>query len=210
MFVIDKQGAQWQIDEGLRERAGNIIDNFHDDVGHVNLDQVIFLRIQGSKANWHGKCYYIGKAPMSIVPKFVILQLNKMGLMDLDGIRNLDTGGFDLFDIRFIIVINDDSIGQADGDLQRVEDITLLHEMMHIHPDGDKLVKHDIEDFACLIDKFGPYWTQGLFNDKDKFEGVVDEAFAQADEAQAQFTPPPPPVLPKSGTSENWTPEESE
>ena len=219
MFVTDKQGAQWQVDEGIRERAGQLIQKFDELVGYIDLDQVIFLRLQGSKANWHGKCFYIGKAPMNVIPKYVMFKLQNLGFLDLSGIRNLDTGGFDIFDIRFIIVLNDDSISQAEGDIQRVEDLTLLHEMMHIHPDGDKLVRHDLEDFALLVDKFGPYWTQGIFSDRDKFDGVVDEealgevvekALSNAIAATEGFTPPPPPTLPKSGTSETWNPEESE
>lgn len=230
MFVVDKQGAQWQIDEGIRERTGLLIHNFEEELGHVNLDQCIFLRLMGSKATWHSKTFFIGKAPMTIIPKFVLAKLSKLGLMDLEGVRNLE--GFDIFDIRFIVVLNDDAISQAEGDLQRVEDLALFHEMLHIHPDGDRVVKHDLEDFSVLVDKFGPYWSQGIFSDTDNFEGVVDNALAEAIEAvrnpgggatvtvtmeqeptpvAPQFTPPPPPVMmPKSGKSEVWNPEESD
>jgi hypothetical protein len=36
--------------------------------------------------------------------------------------------------------------------------ILILHELTHISEDGDKLVKHDLEDFFTIISTFGPDW----------------------------------------------------
>ena len=211
MYIMDKQGAQWQIDEGLRDRAQLLQQNFDNWVGHVNLDQVIFIRLMGSKAKWHGKCFYIGKPPLSLISKYVVMHLSKFGLLNLEGVSDVD---LDIFDIRFAIVINDDSISLAEGDLQRVEDSTLIHEMMHIDPDGEKLVKHDIEDFKVLVNEFGPFWAEGIFQDRAG-EGEVLESNIKAMEedlsdifdsaAPPAFKPPaPPPFIPKSGSGSGF------
>lgn len=183
MFVIDKQGCQWAIDEGLRERAQNLIDKFPNLLEHIVLDQVMFVRLSGSKANWHGKCFFIGKAPMSLIPKYAIFRLASLGMFDMSQFDNVEQ----FFDTRFIVAINDDSISRADGDIQKVEDITLIHELMHIHRDCDKLVRHDIEDFKILVDQFGAYWTDGHFKDSDKIDMSK--------------------II--SGSSEAWNPDES-
>ena len=40
--------------------------------------------------------------------------------------------------------------------------ILILHELMHIGVDGDKLYckNHDITDFKCIIDKYGTDWSE--------------------------------------------------
>ncbi len=197
MYVLDKNGGQWAIDEGLRDRASQIIDNFDHLVGHVVLEQVIFMRLSGGKAKWHGTCYYIGKEPITILPKFVAYRLNEFGLLNLNN-TSFDLEGMDIFDIRYVIAINDDAIGEADGDIQKVEDITLLHELMHIHPDGDKIVTHDLKDFSVLVAKFGPYWGNGQISDEGE-EALLDAQLGGADEFDMGL---PPPFVPKSGVGD--------
>ena len=182
MYVIDKKGAEYTGDEGLKRRAAELMqmECFKDLICHVNLDQVVFLRFSGAKVNWHGKCQYIGKAPLNIIPQYIIHMLSNFGLLDLNQI----TGDVaELFDIRFIITLNDDSISMAGGDIQRMEDGVLVHELMHIHPTGDKLVKHDIEDFKDLVQQFGPYWTEGIFREEgDETEFTVPELISATPE----------------------------
>jgi hypothetical protein len=210
MYVVDKQGAQWSIDEGLRKRAQDLMQSFDEDIGHVNLDQVIFLRLSGSKATWHGKCFYIGKAPMSIIARYVAQKLLTIGVINLNGTSlNVDSMG-DLFDLRFIIAINDDSIQSAHGDIQRVEDVTLLHELMHIDSTCEKLVKHDLEDFKSLVDRFGAHWTEGIFQESySASDGVVEEEPYQVALQAFQAPVLPPGFVPVSGSAEDWNPEES-
>ncbi|MDC1299895.1 putative metallopeptidase [bacterium] len=162
-------GAQWSIDEGIRERALAIIESFPEEAGHVDVNQVIFVRINGSKAKWLGKCYFIDKTPIALIPKFVVYQLSKFGLLDLS---KASTPDGDIFDLKYVIVLNDDAISGSVGELQRVEDATLLHELMHISPCGTKLVKHDLEDFKGLVDKFGAHWDEGIFKD-DEEDGML-------------------------------------
>ena len=169
MYVMGAKGDQWSVDESLRERSAKLIDLFDNLIGHVILDQVIFMRLTGSKAKFHGICYYVGKPPLTVIPKYVAYKLNTFGLLNLTG-ASFTLDDMDIFDIRYIIAINDDSICEADGDIQQVEDITLVHEMMHISPDGDKLIPHDIKDFSPLVAKFGPYWGNGFISDEGAAE----------------------------------------
>jgi len=169
MFYVDVMGAQWTIDESIRDRASLLLESFSDEVGHVDLNQVIFIRINGTKARWLGKCYFIDKTPIALIPKFVVHKLASFGLLKLEDTSSVDG---DIFDLKYIVALNDDAIGTSNGDLQRVEDATLLHELMHISPCGTRLIKHDLEDFKGLIDKFGAHWDEGIFKD-DEDEGEV-------------------------------------
>lgn len=204
MFVLDSQGATYEVDEGLRTRADQLsrTDPYKDMISHVDIDQVVFLRLSGSKAKWMGKCMYVGKAPATIIPRYMLMKLKEFGVVDMSNVSGLNE---DFFDIRFLIIINDDLIALAENEPQTVEDITLVHEMMHIHPDGDKLNKHDMEDFTDLVVKFGPLWTHGIFPE-------INEAPVHVTSDQVAIPQPvsPLPPVPVSAPSENWNPEESD
>lgn len=40
--------------------------------------------------------------------------------------------------------------------------ILIFHELLHVGVDGDKLYvkKHDVEDFAPIIDRYGAHWSE--------------------------------------------------
>jgi hypothetical protein len=158
MFITDKSGAQWSIDEGLRKLAFTICKQ-EDNVGHVDLDQVIFLRITGAKASWLGKVWLI-RTPFDILFRFAVYQCGKLGLIDLSRVRDISDG---ILDPKFIIALNSDLV-MSKKEPAKVEYLTLLHEMMHIDGTMSGLVKHDIQDFASLVNEFGPYWTEGVFS----------------------------------------------
>lgn len=203
MFVVDSKGAQWAIDEGLRERASALIDSFHDKIGYVDLDKIIFLRLTGaSKSKWLGKCMYIGKCPMNIIPKFIVHRLQSMGLLNLAH-TSFEDGEVDIFDLRYMIILNDDLIQSGEGDIQKIEDITLYHELRHIHPDEDKMIKHDLEDFRDIVATFGPYWTDGIFEEEEADDSEVDEV-------PSPVMPPQFPTIPLSASSDEWNPPESD
>lgn len=166
MQIIDNAGATWAVDEGLRSRALQLqkSDEFACKIDHVDLDQIVFLRVSNTKAKFLGKCYYVGKAPNNIIPRFVIGKLVHMGLINLDNVQGFD---MDMFDLRFLVVINNDMLNMIPENSDQVEDLTLVHELMHIHPSGDKLVKHDLEDFSSLVEHYGPYWGNGIFSQND-------------------------------------------
>jgi hypothetical protein len=173
MYVVGKKGDQWSIDEGLREKAKQIIEENSELFNHINLDQVIFLRMLGGhKLKWLGKCYFIGAIPLTIIPKYVTMKLREFGLLNLANVSAVD---LDIFDIRFVIVINNDLVLMRGSAPEQLEEATLMHELLHIHPDGEKLVKHDLEDFVSLIDKFGTRWDEGIFAGSGLAEIEVDE-----------------------------------
>lgn len=190
MFVLDSKGSEYRVDDGLRIRAQALMrdEKVGDLISHVDIDQVIFLRFSGSKASWLGKCIFVGRAPQNIISHYVFHKLSELGMLDLNKVVG---DAATLFDIRYLIVLNDDSISLVGGDLQKVEDGVLVHELMHINEDGTKLVKHDIEDFSNLVDLYGPYWTNGVFKDDQTANDSM-------------------PRLLHSSNSEYWTPEESD
>jgi len=194
VYVIDNQGAKYEVDNTLRDRAYQLmkVPKFQPLISHVDLNQVIFLRVSSKKGDWHGKCMYIGKAPQSIIASYVVNELTEKGMIDLANVRGFDSN---MFDIRYLILINNDSISMTESP-ERVEDVTLVHELMHIKRTSDGVEKHDIEDFRDLVQEFGPYWTQGSFKEEYDEDGVVQSSFPQI-----------PDII--SDSSENWKPEES-
>lgn len=163
MFVVDKKGSQWAIDEVLRDKAISLIHKYDHLVGHVDPAQVIFLRFTGSRqANWLGKTYFIDKTPLNIVGKYVVSKLAGYGLLDLNQITGIED---DLFDLRYIIAINDYAISESPAFPDKVEEITLLHELMHISPCLEKIVKHNVEDFKEILDEFGTHWDEGIITE---------------------------------------------
>lgn len=57
----------------------------------------------------------------------------------------------------------------------KLKKAVLFHELLHVHPDYEKTVKHDCEDFRIVLDKFGVDWQAkeeelpDLINDDVKF-----------------------------------------
>lgn len=202
MFVVDSKGAQWAIDEGLRERAAVLIESFEDKIGYIDLDKIIFIRLSGAaKAKWMGKCMYIGKCPMNIIPKFVTHKLYNMGLLNLLNTSVEGQDNFALFDLRYMIILNDDLIQSLPDNVEKIEDITLYHELRHIHPDEDKMIKHDLEDFKDIVDDFGPYWS----------EGIIKEGKVASEAGEVPLEPPPRfPTIPLSASGDDWNPLESD
>lgn len=177
MYHIDAKGGRWTIDEGLRKRADDLIREEHDLLGHIELDKVIFARVSGVKCNWLGKCFYIERNPLPLIGKYVAYKLKHLGLLSLDN-TSIDLEGFDLFDLRYIIILNDDLMETTPLEIsaEKFESCILLHEMMHISEDMRGVVKHDIEDFRSLVAKFGPYWSAGVFKDSDGETVSVSES----------------------------------
>ena len=51
----------------------------------------------------------------------------------------------------------------------------LFHELMHVHEEGDKLIKHDCEDFKLILDAAGLNWVDdpnlvNMLNNKIDFD----------------------------------------
>jgi len=80
---VYKGNEVWELDEGLRNTAQELLAKFPDELGHIELDRVVFVRANGVKlsktnTNWYGKCFLV-KVPMKILPHFVMLKLGTRG-----------------------------------------------------------------------------------------------------------------------------------
>jgi hypothetical protein len=172
MFVEGKKGEQWQVAEDLQQLAQELVNDFDDEIGHVEVDKVIFLRVEGSSAKWLGKCFQI-KIPFNIVPKYMIGKLNQLGIIPDDKVADIPEN---LYDIRYVIALNNDQImSTAEGPvLERLEKLTLLHELAHIGPDMEGLTTHDCQDFKFLVDKYGPHWDEGIIDEEDNLDAKIE------------------------------------
>jgi hypothetical protein len=184
--VVGPKGDRWVLDESLKTVAEELVERYSEDLGHVKLAHVVFVRAMGvSNTKWLGKCKYTGDALNMIVPRYVIATLGGLGMLDLSQLRGLEA---DLMDLRYIIILNDSALrlkagigAEADTLKETLEAITLYHEMYHIKPAMDGLVTHDIQDFAKVLHRFGVYWTNGIIEQRQ----VVDPA--EAEEGAARF-----------------------
>jgi predicted metallopeptidase len=68
----------------------------------------------------------------------------------------------------------------------------LFHELLHIHPEGEKTVKHDCEDFRIVLDKLGVDWFKkgsalpDLTSDDVKFNLELRPAIEDLDEESGE------------------------
>jgi hypothetical protein len=175
MEVFGKGNEVWELDEGLRNTAQELLGKFPDELGHVELDRVIFVRANGVKipasgTTWYGKCYLI-RVPIKIISHFVLVKLGQAGLLDPTEMSSHGLGN--LLDLSYLIAINTDAIENEGGPIDKIEEITLHHEMLHISDDMEKLVKHDVQDFGSILHRYGPYWAQGVIEEKEKKAEVV-------------------------------------
>ena len=167
--VYGKGEEIWEIDEGLRNTAAQLLGRFPDELGHIELDRVIFVRVSGVKLsktapNWYGKCWLV-KPPLSIMPHYF---LNKLGHADIVAdVADVAERMSSSLDLAYIIGINTDAIEEEGGPIDKIEEVTVHHELLHISQDMDKLVKHDVQDFRAILHKYGPYWTQGVIEEPD-------------------------------------------
>jgi len=180
------KGDVWVLDESLRERAEALVEKFSEDLGHVDLKRVVFVRAKGVKGKWLGRCNYVGSTPsnpLAMVTRYVLSSLAEGGLLEISRMKSL--ANVELVDLRYIITINELALKtqmtglcpESDPDyllhLSRLETITLYHELLHIKPGMDGNVGHDTQDFAKVLDRFGVYWTSGILSEVAASE--VDE-----------------------------------
>jgi hypothetical protein len=168
MEIYGKGEEVWEVDEGLRNTAAQLLARFPDELGHIVLDQVIFMRANGVKLsktapNWYGKCWLI-KIPLKIMPRFTLLRLSHAGLIDAEAAAEV-LGG--VLDPAYIVAVNNEAIEEEGGPIDKIEEVTLHHELLHISEDMDKLVQHDVKDFRSILQQYGLYWTQGVFEEPD-------------------------------------------
>lgn len=167
--IYGKGNEIWEVDEGLRNTATELLSKFPDILGHIELNQVIFVRanevkLNKSGKNWYGKCWLV-RPPLQIMPRFTLLMLSHAGLVDAEAaFEKID----DMLDPAYIIAINTAAIEEEGGPIDKIEEITLHHELLHISQDMDKLVQHDVQDFCSILNEYGLHWTSGIIEESDK------------------------------------------
>lgn len=163
--VIGKKGEVWRLDEELRETAIELVKEYTEELEHIELQRVIFARMEGTRVDWSGKCYYI-KTPYSIISKYVAWWLGQRGILNLDKIPIIEES--DVMDIRYIIVLNTENI-MASGGNKQIEKAVIHHELLHIKSMMDGIEEHNIKDFSSILERYGIHWSSGNFS-KDKEE----------------------------------------
>ena len=167
-MIEGPRGEIWSLDESLRQIARELLIEYPDLVGHIDLQHVVFTRCRASRnIKWLGKCTRV-KPPVGLLPYYAASLYKKTGAMDV--VYQIDPEDLDT---KYIISVNESAIEVAGGDTELIERVTLLHELMHIDDEMNGLVKHNIEDFAIILEKFGVHWTSGSFaNENDGAETI--------------------------------------
>jgi predicted metallopeptidase len=170
MKVIGKNGAELVLDDKLRTQAVSLINENPDVLGHIDHQRVVFVRTSDNKGKWFGKTWFLN-APHTILPWYAFEHLSKNRLTVPDLEINAKMADFlnTLLTVSYVIALNNTAFEQfEDEDLrEKQERNVLLHELFHIAPDMDGINKHDLEDFADLVRKFGPDWSQGIYSDDE-------------------------------------------
>jgi len=178
--MMGKKGEDYRISSDLKNKARFYVQKYSDELGYIDLDRVIFVTMEGSKAKWLGKTHLI-KEPMTLIPEYVLVTLGNAGMVGSD----VDFEAAELINnVSYIIILNEDLIAVTTPDYQKLEDAVLLHELLHINESMDGLVKHDIEDFKFMLDTYGTGYAGGNFKEDDNMNAFIREAVEDiADEA---------------------------
>jgi len=96
-------------------------------------------------------------------------------LATIKSVRGAEKAIFQMNNIstRYVIVVYWSDWNQWSTNLKAA---ILFHELMHVHVDFEKTVKHDCEDFRMILDKFGVDWAKkgdklpNLLSDEVKFD----------------------------------------
>lgn len=176
--VVTKSHGIMTIEADLKQVARELIDQYPAELGHIDLKHVILVRSEAvklkKKNNWLGKCFYF-KPEIRIIANYAVMKLVDWGMVDKDQLVGLED---EIFDIRYMIVLNDIAIDDIGVDKKKIERIVLHHELLHIAPDMDGNIQHDIQDFAWIIDRYGSHWTQGVLPENmDTFAGKFADSF---------------------------------
>jgi predicted metallopeptidase len=170
MKVIGKSGAEFVLADDLRKLAVGLVNENPNELGHIDHRRIVFIRTSDNKGKWFGKTWFLN-APHTILPWLAYERLYKNNLMS-DAPVDTKMAEFldELLTVTYIVALNDTAFEQFDDDealKAKQERNVLLHELLHIPPDMDGIRKHDLEDFADLVRKFGPDWSQGIYNEDE-------------------------------------------
>ncbi len=160
MTIEGPRGDVWIINEEFRKTAKEIVDENSDEFSTIDLDKILFVECVGAvQHDWLGKCaklaYYT-----KLIPRFV---LENVFQGDVEQVEKYSR----LLDIRYVISINRDDVYLIPGDTDEMVKIVLYHELKHIDPNMERIVKHNVMDFASILDKYGVHWTSGKIKSVD-------------------------------------------
>jgi len=165
MEISGQNGSVWELDESLKEVAAELVTEYTESLGHIDLRHVIFVRtVGGRKADWLGKCYYV-KDPYTIISHFVFDYLKDYIPADTD----VEYTKF--LDVSYIIAIHEDNLQLTGGDIKMLERGIIHHELMHIKQNMEGIERHNIKDFAPILSIYGIRWASGSFSSE-----ILDES----------------------------------
>lgn len=164
-MILGSKNEQWCLDPEIRQIALKVIADNEDELGYIDPDKVIFSSILGgAKVPWWGKC-------TKLLPSVRLIPLHMAEVLNNGDTEAIDAIDDDLLDLRFIITINRDSIYvSGGGEVDKLMEITVFHELKHINFDMTKIVDHDTKDFRSILDRYGVHWTSGLIKDDSGIE----------------------------------------
>ena len=158
MTIEGVKGDIWILDANLKAVAKKLVAENPEELGYLDLDKIVFVRCQSAdKTDWRGKCFKLAPA-IRLLPQYAA------GLLGKD--EELDE-----LDLRYIVALNEAAVAEVRGPVDKLIAGIVFHELKHIDPDMTKIVKHDTQDFASLLDRFGVHWTAGQFKDDNGVEG---------------------------------------
>ncbi len=158
MTIEGLKGDTWILDPNLKAVAKKLVSENPQELGYLDLDKIVFVRCQNAdKTDWIGKCFKLLPA-IRLLPQYAAELMGKDGELD-----NLD--------LRYIVALNEAAVAEVHGPVDKLIAGAIFHELKHMDADMEKIVKHDIQDFATLLDKYGVHWTSGQFKDGDGTEG---------------------------------------
>lgn len=166
--VTGVRGDQWFLDDNLRKIAVKLKEQNPDELGHIELSKVVFVSVVSTPASdkYFGKCTKLAPSVRTI-PYYLAEKFCRGDVEMMESLR-------EFLDIRYVIAIYRDVIATQGGDINKLIEVTLFHELKHIDVGMEKLVDHDLKDFKSIVDKFGTHWNEGNFS--NSFDSGIEES----------------------------------
>jgi len=141
MEELGNKGPKYVIDDSLRERAKNVKEALQERFFYVEVDRILFVRrVLGGETSRETA------AVRRIYPPYDLLNPQYRYILEV-------------IDVKFK--------GLSEESKNRV----IEHELMHIPQGFDgTLVKHDVEDFADILEKYGIRWLKRRGEEDEKEE----------------------------------------
>ena len=164
-----KHGETWWIDENMRDLALELQQTYTEDLGHIDLGRVVFVRVVDLPSNrqeWLGKCWYV-KEPINMMVHHVITWLDRYNFFQEPKTSGpmptpeqiLDQG---ILDVRYIIALNEGAMANRGFLGTSVEKAVLHHELKHINEEMNGIEEHNVKDFRSVLHAYGIDWSSSM------------------------------------------------